>query len=606
MGGKKGMIWTFVPAFYRKYRNFIENVLFAVTLLCYPLIKINQGLDVVDTSYSLANFQYFPSAKGTWMVATYLANAVGYLLMRFPKGDSLAGIYFYTGLIVSFTALAFYFILRKKMPAWIVFIGEMLAIGLCWCPTTILYNYLTYLLMGAGIALLYRGIWEMQEKKHILFLGLAGVCLGANVAVRMPNVVQAVFILALWYGAWLKRETFRQTAKDTLVCLGGYLAGFGIPFLTICIKYGTGAYAEMIRTMFAMTDQAADYKPASMLTAMFSDYLTGLIWLGFAGACIGIFYIVYGMKTRFLPLKAEWLYRLFCIAVCGVLIRFYWGRGMFNFQYYYYGSIYQWAVLFLLLTIFCAVYVLFGKMHDRRLKVFALLILLQIFVTPLGGNNALQPMFNNLFLAAPFTLWVCFGWFEKTKGKPAHFPWKCMLVVMGMMVLAQSVGFHIQFVFLDGVWGEKRDTLLTGYPKVEGIYTNRENAESFMGLADYAQKERFAGRKVILYGEVPGLSYFFDMPTAISSAWPDLDSYRLVEFERDMETVRQNMEQERPVVITASSVAAYRGEDAEAYKWFHVDQEAYDADKKLQILMEFLDTYGYEETFCNMRYAVYQ
>ena len=53
-------------------------------------------------------------------------------------------------------------------------------------------------------------------------------------------------------------------------------------------------------------------------------------------------------------------------------------------------------------------------------------------------------------------------------------PWKIMVVVFGLMVFVQSIGFHTQFVFLDGVWGEKRDTLLTGIPKVEGIYTNQE------------------------------------------------------------------------------------------------------------------------------------
>ena len=595
-----------IAAIYQKNRKFMENSLFVILLAFYPLVKINQGLDVVDTSYSLSNFQYFPTAKGTWMVATYLANAVGYLLMQLPKSGSLTGIYFYTGLIVSLTALCCYFILRKKIPAWLVFAGEMLALGLCWCPATILYNYLTYLLMAAGIHFLYRGIWETGKKAHICFLFLAGVCLGANITVRMPNVVQAVFILALWYGAWLKQETLRQTVQDTSVCLSGYLAGFGVPFLAICFQYGAGAYPQMVQTMFAMTDKAVDYKPASMLTAMFADYLNGIYWLAFAAACAGGFYVLYYLNRKFLKQKAQWLYRIFCLAVCGVLIRFYWGQGMFTFQYYNYRCIYEWAVLFLLLTAFCAVWVLTDNRYGREAKVFALLILLQMFVTPLGGNNALYPMVNNLFLAAPFTLGVCWGWFRRTKGKPVHFPWKCMLAVLGTMVFVQSFGFHMQFVFLDGVWGEKRDTLLTGIPKVEGIYTSRENAETFTELVNYVQDEKLSGQKVILYGEVPGLCYFLDMPGAISTAWPDLDSYRFVEFERDMEAVERAMPQERPVVITASSVAAYRSEDAEAYAWFGVDEEAYDADEKLQVLLKFLDVYGYEETFCNMRYAVYR
>lgn len=639
---------------YQKYRYALENGLFIILLAFYPLIKINQGLDVVDTGYSLTNFQYFPTADGTWMVATYLANAAGYFLMQLPKGNTLVGMNFYTGLIVSGTALLLYFVLRKKMPAWIVFLGEMLAVGLCWCPTVILYNYLTYLFMGAGVLLLYRGICTEQEKRRSLLLFFAGICLGMNVAVRMPNVAETAFILALWYGAWQKRTAFGKTVRDTAFCLFGYLAGFGIPYGSICVKYGVSAYPEMVMNLFAMTEKATDYTPTAMLTGMFGGYLEGMKWLLVAGLCLGGMYVLYLLK-EFAQRKAltrtgkdlqqkgstsvktgEYLYRILCIAVCLVLLRFYWGRGMFDFHYYHYGSIYQWAVLFLLAAVFCALLVLMGLAGGRRGpedKTLALIVLIQIFVTPLGSNNELYPIINNLFLAAPFTLWAGRELFISTRGKNIHIPWKSMTAVLCLMVFVQSIGFHTQFVFLDGVWGEKRDTLVTGIPKAEGIYTNKENAEAFIDLAAYAEEQNFAGREVILYGEVPGLSYFLDMPTAISTAWPDLDSFRLAQFTQDMEKVEQkllaleqtadpgqtagpeaadsgrageNLSQQEPVVIVSSAIAAYRGEDAEAYKWFGVDPQKYDKDEKLAVLLQFLERYGYEETFCNMRYAVYE
>ena len=37
-----------------------------------------------------------------------------------------------------------------------------------------------------------------------------------------------------------------------------------------------------------------------------------------------------------------------------------------------------------------------------------------------------------------------------------------------------------------------------------------------------------------------------------------------------------------------------------------MNAKAYDEDEKLAVLLAFLDEYGYEETFYNMRYAVYQ
>ena len=56
---------------YDKNRRIVENFLFPLLLILYPLAGIRQGIDVSDTTYSLANFQYFTSMEGTWIVATF-------------------------------------------------------------------------------------------------------------------------------------------------------------------------------------------------------------------------------------------------------------------------------------------------------------------------------------------------------------------------------------------------------------------------------------------------------------------------------------------------------------------------------------------------------
>ena len=70
---------------YRKYQKFIESRLFPVILLLYPFLTVNQGLDVADSTYSLTNFQYFDFMNGTWMVATFLSNVAGWLLIQIGR-----------------------------------------------------------------------------------------------------------------------------------------------------------------------------------------------------------------------------------------------------------------------------------------------------------------------------------------------------------------------------------------------------------------------------------------------------------------------------------------------------------------------------------------
>lgn len=650
-----------IAKIYGRYQKYIENVIFPLILLVYPLLKVNQGIDVSDAIYSLANFQYFDSMEGTWMVATFLANAVGSLLMHLPWGDTLLGMYFYTALIQSVIALMVYLGLRKKLPAPVLFLGEFMALSLCWCPSTILYNYLTYLLMTAGVLLLYCGVLldrtavmatylsedkAAEDKVTVQRAGIkskplwlyiaAGICLGANVAVRMPNVVQMAFIVVVWYGAALmchrqnailtaedsgqeavlQRSANRRTAwklavSDTLWCILGYAIGFGIPLIAICIKYGINAYPSMVQTMFAMTEKAVDYKPVSMVTGMFGDYFIGLHWLLFAGICMAAGWLLMKAQNVFFPENGviRSLCRLIYVVILTVLLRFYWGRGMFSFRYYEYGSMYYPTVLLLLVAIAAAVYCLLLKQVCAEQKILAMIVLVQIFATPLGSNNALYPIINNLFLVIPFLLWVIQGWSLTDRKQTAFgFTWKAPLVMLILFVFVQSIGFHRNFVFQDGIQGEKRTMSITSPAKAANVYTGQDNGELLQELAVFVEEENLNGRNLITYGELPGMGYLLDMPSALSTFWPDLDSYRMVEYEHDMARIEANIKQgndESPVIILSSPVAAYLSEDADGMNWFGVDREVMGQDEKLQILGGFMERYGYLEVFCNARYAVY-
>ncbi len=689
-------------AIYRKYRNFIENGLFPAVLLLYPFLIVNQGLDVADSTYSLTNFQNFGSMNGTWMVATFMSNAVGWLLMHLPFGGTLLGMKCYTTLVQSATALMVYFGLKKRIAAPLLFLGEFLALGLCWCPSTILYNYLTYFLMTAAILLLYRGLTAgtfsagaspmvhegsdgcgagssqngVSDRKQRLYFVAAGVCLGANVAVRMPNVVQAAFILAVWYGVVLisgrndgKKE--ERQAKDmtpsadsmgvrtarrenggrplpwsalfrvTGWCLLGYVVGFGVPLAVICIRYGVSAYPDMVQTMFAMTEQAKDYKPSSMLTGMFGGYIRGLYWLAFTGVCIVAAGFAFWVRERLcgagmqaggkdqdtetvavatggaltgVSLKKNAhrisgvIIKIVYILLIFVLLRFYWGRGMFHFRYYEHGNgcIYDPAVLLLLVTIAAAVYCLIGKKVCGEQKIMAALVLLQIFLTPLGSNNDLYPIINNLFVAAPFLLWVVWSRFA-TKVGSYEFVWRAPVVILILFVTVQSIGSHACFVFQDGIYGEVRDMRVKVPEKAAGVYTNLENGALLEELSDFIKEEGLAGREMITYGELPGLHYLLDMPPALSTGWPDLDSYRMAEYTRDLAALETESRagNELPVIIVSSAVAAYWSDDGEAINWFGVNVEKMAMDEKQRILAEWIRDYGYAEAFGNARYVVY-
>ena len=96
--------------------NLLEN-LFIVILSFYPLRHMGWGLDLWDTGYNYANFQYMGTEHmdPMWLFSTYLANVAGSWLTGLPGADTLRGMNLYTGLFVSVLALTGYFFCTRKL-----------------------------------------------------------------------------------------------------------------------------------------------------------------------------------------------------------------------------------------------------------------------------------------------------------------------------------------------------------------------------------------------------------------------------------------------------------------------------------------------------------
>lgn len=586
-----------------------QDCIYILVMLLYPLTRINQGLSVIDTTYSLSNFAFFSSMKGTWMVATYLANVIGWMLMHLPFGNTMLGMNFYTSFIVSGMAVATYQVLKKSFPKWLVFFTQMIAIGLCWAPTTVLYHYLTYMLLQFAILELFLAITKEDGKQARHYM-IAGLLLGANVAVRMPNITHMMLILAVWFGTCLyakeDENKLQLCIKNTGFCLAGYIPGFLIPFVAICFQYGISAYPRMVYTMFAMTEKATDYTPANMLTGMFGAYFKAVIWLLPWIIVWAVGWILNKTKNPLNGLLSTVWCKVLYILPFLVLVRFYWGRGMFDFRYYNYGSVYGPAVLCMFVSAgICLIVLIKG---NKELRVLSLLALLQMFLVPLGGNNEVYPLMNDLFLLLPVAAGCVYLAYET---KRLQYYGMMPALLLCLLLALQSVGFHFAFALQDGIWGDKRDTKIEreSLPVAAGIFTTKTNADTLQELSAFVSGQKLDGREVLLYGQVPGLGYFLNMPSALTTFWPDLDSYRTLEFEEDMKELDDGIEKHNeslPVVIVSAGIGSYVDEDADAMNFFDVDKEKLEDDEKLKGIISFMEEHDYEQTFCNTAYAVYQ
>lgn len=572
-----------------------KYLLSALILVLWSMVGITLGADLTDTTYSLGNYQNFLSVSNEWAYATYLANAVGFLFLKLAAGRMLV-MNLLCSFVIAATGMVAYFGFRKIIPEKCLFLGELIAIGLCWCPRVILYNYLTYLFLTLGAVLVYLGV--VREKKKYLFA--AGIVLGLNVFTRISNLTEMALILLVWYGAFLYRDNIEKRnlwMSQTFFCIGGYLVGLaGGIGLMLCLSGGNG-YAEMVQWLFSLFtsgEDAGGYSFHEMILTIVDNYFGNLKWflVMFAGILLGT-----GMFALPLPQSMEKTGKFTkkIIYFVGILLLFiyFYRNGVFDFIYTNNGSIYRLCVLCFLVEMVICTIILVGKKYDKQDKLLALLVWIILLITPLGSNNHLFTCINNMFLLSPIGIYLGKILCDSIKGKTMYFPVKSMLVALLLVLLVQSSMFHVGYVFRDGVNGEKRDTVLhtpDRFSAMNGMRTNRVHAEAILGLMDFAESD-LVDQQLILYGDIPGVSYMLGLPVAISTSWPDLDSFSAEQFRKDLEAAGQQ------VTLILSKASRLNMESN--------IENGVENEKDL-ILMEFMEEHEYQLVYSNEEFLVYQ
>lgn len=591
------------------------RIIFPLFLLLYPLRHIRVGAEWWDTGYNYANFTYMERMDEMWLFSTYLGHAVGSFFTKLPFGDTMVGLNLYTSLVVSLLAVAgyFFFVKEVKLPPVLVFAGEFLAVSFCWCPTALLYNYLTYVLLGAGTVLLYYGL--TREKRSSLFFVLAGICLGINVFTRFSNLANMALIVAVWAMGIIRKEKFGKVVKQTLWCILGYVIGLGGGFTVISLKYGAEAYVQGILRILSMPSEASSYTITSMVTAQFRNYLQNLIWLGYLVGFMLLGMLVY----QILPKSWKWLKNTGYV-VC-VFASFYvlMCRNMFNMKYSTQMSVFQWAVMVLTATMIAGLIVIFGRKFTEKEKLLCGLNIIVIVITPLGSNNHLYSSINNLFFVAPFTLWMLYRFYKWLpqvwkikKWEVSTFPVKAMGLCISFMVLLQGALFGWFYVFSEGNGGENLHTSIENNDILKGMLTDEERARQISEISLYVQENDLKGQEVILYGQIPSMSYYLEMPFAIT-AWPDLASYNYAVLESDLQQIEEQVaagEKELPVILMEKKQGTYVNGGLDSLKALESVTEKeiseIEADRKLELLEEIIEKYDYQVTFESDKFVMFQ
>lgn len=567
-----------------------KYIFFPLILLLFPLVKVTRGVDLTDTAYSLGNYVFFDGTKDVWFLLTYISNAIGHLFTRLPFGSTMVGMKVYGSLVISAMAIFGYRFFMTKMPAWLAFLAQVLAIGMCWAPNCILYNYLTYMFLLAACVMLFRGLAGTNRSRCLVY---AGMLLGINTFVRFPgNGLEVLLIFALWYYGVIRKEEFSLVFKQTMLCLLGYVISFGLILLALSLSYGTGTFGTMIAGVFGISSANSEYTFGQMILMILDAYWHGFRWALYMIICVlpGIPFMVL-WPNKYIKLRKT----VYCICI-GLLFFVLYKWGMFTFKYYQKESVLQWGAIFLLISIVGSIWMMASKSINYDWKLIACISLVVILITPLGSNNYIWPVLNNLFFIAPVTFWIVYkfvrwgrSYLDVTKKVPL-FSSKAMLAAVLIAFFIQAVGIGFGYIFLDGEDGSKLDTVVTNNTVLKGSKTTIDNAYALSEISEYfLVNDLSKDRRLILYGDIPGLSYYLDMPSALNTSWSDLGSNPVENMQQAIDKIDAGNVNERPIVIISRAL-----------------YEMPDNSIKFDLINKYIENNDYKTTFMNDRFVVYE
>lgn len=552
------------------------DIIFPIILVLVGMCKVGRGFDISDTGYNYGNYVNLTGLDNMWFCSTFLANIVGRLFTFLPYGHTLIGLNIYTGLIKCAIVLASYFFFRKKvgLPGGVVFFGELIAVSLCWCPTALIYNYLSYLLFFLGAMFLYRGLTTEKNR----FLIIAGVFLGVNIFVRFPNICEMGLIAGLWYWCFIKKCKFIEYLKKTGWCVAGYTLGAGVMVAIIEVTRGFDNYILAIKDLFSMTDEATQYSGGGMINGILmaykgTIYFQKYILIVFVMAFI-IWLVAKKMGGQNIILAAYAVITALMVALGYFLYKV----KLFDFNYHDYNSIYGLGACMMGLAILILMVPIFIKKVPDNIRLLCALSIIIIGITPLGTNNALYANYNNLFIVLPVMLYIV-----------CIIPdWKGMMGVKWALALYiclftyQCLNFGFTFTFRDG-FEMSQDTYVS-IPSLVGVATQENKAKELEELGQVIVDEKM----ILTYGDVPGAGFYFDKKPAFSSSWPSLPSFSVEKFTREIEGLQNSIAEGTKEPYIAVDPGVY-----ERLSMYEEDDSNELAYKEL-LLYNFIKDNGYE------------
>lgn len=472
-----------------------------------------QGLDFTDLGYSLVTYQQFYSAPetnaygmGNWFTAFlghWIGKSLGGTVLAHNLSASLVlaltGGIAYLGLQLVFS--------RGWALAGCVFVAFLFATKAN--ANWINYNNLTGLFFTLGAVTVFFGL--QRERPSWVFI--AGSVLGANLFIRLPNLLGIGLVVAVILHGLLQRWPRRRTLRWSLLFVGGYLLSIILIAALILAHGHWDLYLQSLQGIFGKaTNDDSSHSGRMLLSLFLRDHAYAL---ALAGLTIGVGLLMLRLITD----RPVWLRATLMLLSALVLA--------IAFDVI---ESWKWAVPGMLY-----VGLLWIALKEWRLRpqlaLFAFIALTILLLAPIGSNNGIRNAVYGQWLAMPLLLiWLLRG------GTNALLP--IANAVAARRLAGATLTLTLVCYSMVASWfhsyrdSPERQTLLysVDHPLLAGTYTTAERAQVVQELLTAVPSWITAGSTVLAYPSIPTFHFLTKTRSWLNNPWPVLYEAKGIEI----------------------------------------------------------------------------
>ncbi len=524
---------------------FMYLLLIGVFALMFP--SMLKGIDLTDMAYMLSRYKYVFAQEvpvnGASIIVTDILG--GILYHAVPEGQafflSLACWALNCGM-----ALLSFRLLREYMNGFLLIV-VLAGGGFFFIAFIHVVHYDTFSMFFQILAffVLIKGL----DEKNINLMIISGFILGLNIFVRLPNILQTSFVLLIiWYfGQGIKKNIktiLSYIARFVIgICSGGML-GVLLVIMTLGKSEIKSLLFDTIKTLF---DSSSSYGAVYIKSRFYDGINSGLqnaakyetVIIFFVIFLLGLVKI-YFQEENILSEKARMRCYKVVEIVSGILMLAWAAILCLKLPYI--------PILEILVTdaiVICMASAFYLRKKDIRLSTICLGCVFMELILTVGTNNGTS--FYVVFMGFPIAVTVCALWkslgyrYDPIKNSCKYI----MSITLAALLCIEGYQYYSTFVYRDSP--KEYLNCEAKIKEYKGIKTSTERAEYLENLVRLLKP--YDDCQLITLGDFSIGYVITDMIPFFSSSWPDLESFEIKNFQKEM---KEKLEQHiYPVIVLA-------------------------------------------------------